>query len=334
MDASFMQRPAIPREYYEPRLGWAIVFFLFSIGFILVPGYLGVVIAKSDLALWLKAILCLPCVVLASHGYHLVGWFAHEGIHLSLAKKKYLSIELGILVSGISLFPAMGYGITHWNHHRYTNQESDPDTRIYPKHRTFWSRFFLARLTANRGYFKHTLSLALGRPLDKGYRLPFTDGEQRFFATLTLLSIGLWAGIYAAILYADPVVGLLGVILPMMVSIPATGLRIYLEHNGTGAGVLRDTRSYVSPFYTFLMFGNNMHLEHHLYPKVPCYHLAKVHRHLLGQGYYQRWGSHITPGVLAPLRFVGSRYQYPSPKTSDLKADPFETTDTLESQPG
>jgi len=328
-----MQRPAIPREYYEPTLEQGIVFFLFAIGFILVPGCVGILIAKSGLALWLKAMLCFPCVVLASHGFHLVGWFAHEGIHLSLAKNKYVSIVTGILVSGISLFPAMGYGITHWNHHRFTNQESDPDTKIYPKHRTFWSRFFLARLTANRGYFKHTLAMILGRPFDKGYRLPFTDGEQRVFATLTLANIGVWVGIYAAITYIDPVAGLLGVILPLMVSIPATGLRIYLEHNGTGAGVFRDTRSYVAPLYTFLMFGNNMHLEHHLYPKVPCYHLAKVHRLLSEQGCYKRWGAHVSTGILDPLRFVGSSYQYPSPTAPDLKADPFNK-DALETQPG
>jgi beta-carotene hydroxylase len=325
MEASPMHRPAIPREWYEPSLSGGLLFFLFSIGFILLPACAGILVAKSGLALWLKVALCAPLMVLASHGFHLVGWFAHEGIHLSLARNKYVSMVAGVLVSGISLFPAMGYGITHWNHHRYTNQESDPDTHIYPRHRTFWSRFFFARLTANRGYIRHTLALALGRPMEKGYRLPVTDGEQRLFAILTLANMGLWAGIYAAITWVDPICGVLGAILPLVASIPFTGLRIYLEHNGTGAGVLRDTRSYVSPLYTFLMFGNNMHLEHHLYPKVPCYNLAKVHRHLSALGHYERWGSHISTGILAPLRFVGSRHQYPSPRLPDLKADPFQT---------
>lgn len=323
MDASLMQRPAIPREYYEPTLRQGVVFFLFTAALILVPGAVAVMIAKSHWALWLKAVLCLPLVVLASHGFHMVGWFAHEGIHLSLAKNKYVSIVVGILVSGISLFPAMGYGITHWNHHRFTNQESDPDTKIYPMHRTFWSRFFLARLTANRGYIKNSFALLFGMRFDKGYRLPFTDMEQRVFGALTLANMGLWFGLYAALTYVDPVAGALGAILPLIVSIPLTGLRIYLEHNGTGAGVFRDTRSYVSPFYTFLMHGNNMHLEHHLYPKVPCYNLAKVHAYLRDRGYYERWGSPIAAGILAPLRFVGSSYQYPSPRVADLAADPF-----------
>jgi len=323
MDASLIQRPAIPREYYDPSVPQAVAFFLFSVTFIVVPGSFAIMIAKADLALWLQIVLCAPLVVLASHGFHLIGWFAHEGIHLALAKNKHASMVVGILVSGISLFPALGYGITHWNHHRYTNQDSDPDTGIYPRHRTFWSRFFLARITANRGYIKNTVALALGRPLDKGYRLPFTDTEQRSFAALTLFNMMLWGGAYAALTYVDPVAGLLGAILPLMVSIPLTGLRIYLEHNGTGAGIFRDTRSYVSPFYTFLMHGNNMHLEHHLYPKVPCYNLPKVHRYLKSQGHYARWGSHIVPGIVAPLRFVGSRYQYPSPRLADLPADPF-----------
>ena len=140
MDAFLMQRPAIPREYYEPTLRQGTVFFLFTAALILIPGSAAVLVAKSQCALWLKAVLCLPLIVLASQGFHMVGWFAHEGIHLSLAKNKYVSMLTGILVSGVSLFPAMGYGITHWNHHRYTNQESDPDTKIYPQHRTFWRR--------------------------------------------------------------------------------------------------------------------------------------------------------------------------------------------------
>jgi len=333
MDATLMQRPAIPREYYDPSVTKAVAFFLFSAAFIALPGYGAVAVAKSDLAVWLKVALCVPLVVLASHGFHLIGWFAHEGIHLTLARDKRASMVIGILVSGIALFPAMGYGITHWNHHRYTNQDSDPDTDIYPRHRTFWSRFFLARVSANRGYIKNAWSLALARPLAKGYRLPFSDAEQRFFAILTLLNMVLWSGIYAAITYVDPIAGLLAAILPLIVSIPLTGLRIYLEHNGTGAGVFRDTRSYVSPFYTFLMFGNNMHLEHHLYPKVPCYNLANVHRYLSRQGHYERWGSHIVPGIVAPLRFVGSRYQYPSSTLADLQTDPFRI-DAAECQRG
>jgi beta-carotene hydroxylase len=324
MDASLMRRPAIPREYYEPTLRQGVVFFLVTACWVILPGVLAVTIAKSDWALWAKVAACLPLIALAANGFHLVGWFAHEGIHLSLAKNRYVSIVIGILVSGVSLFPAMGYGITHWNHHRFTNQESDPDASIYPRHRTFWARFFLARLTANRGYIRNCAALALGKPLDKGYRLPFTDPEQRLFAALTLANMGLWLGIYAAMTYLDPVAGAVGVIAPLALTIPLSGLRIYLEHNGTGAGVFRDTRSYVSPFYTFLLYGNNMHLEHHLYPKVPCYNLAKVHAYLRNQGYYEQWGSHIATGILEPLRFVGSRYQYPSPRLSDLPADPFQ----------
>jgi beta-carotene hydroxylase len=324
MDAALMKRPAIPREYYEPT-GWqGVVFFVFTACWILVPGLAAIMVAKSDWALWARVAVCAPLVVLASHGFHLVGWFAHEGIHLSLAKNRYVSIVIGILVSGISLFPAMGYGITHWNHHRFTNQESDPDARIYPRHRTFWRRFFLARLTANRGYVHNCVALVLGKPLDKGYRLPFTDTEQRLLAALTLANMGLWCVLYAGLTWIDPVAGALGAIVPLLISIPVTGLRIYLEHNGTDAGVFRDTRSYVAPFYTFLLHGNNMHLEHHLYPKVPCYNLPKVHAFLREQGCYRLWGSHIVPGIVAPLRYVGGRYQYPGPRLADLPADPFQ----------
>jgi fatty acid desaturase len=330
--ASLMQRPALPRAYYEPTLWQGIAFFLFTAAWIVIPGGLAIAAAKAPWALWAKVAICLPLVVLGSHGFHLVGWFAHEGIHLSLAKNKHASMVIGVLVSGISLFPAMGYGLTHWNHHRYTNQESDPDTRIYPRYRTFWTRFFFGRLTANRGYIRNCVALVFGRGVGMNYRLPFTDGEQRFFAALTLANMATWLCIYAALTWIDPVASVLGAILPLLISIPVTGLRIYLEHNGTGAGVFRDTRSYVAPLYTFLMHGNNMHLEHHMYPKVPCYNLPKVHRFLRDQGHYARWGSPIETGIVAPWRFVGSAYQYPTPRHADLAADPFQV-DALQNRP-
>ena len=47
---------------------------------------------------------------------------------------------------------------------------------------------------------------------------------------------------------------------------------------------IRGTRSILTnPVTTFFMCNENYHLEHHLYPKVPWYHLPKVHRTLEGE---------------------------------------------------
>jgi fatty acid desaturase len=318
-----MKRPPLPRSWYRPTLLGFLSYLLFSIAWLPVFGLLSISILNSDLPTWARVALLVPSVVLTGHGFHMIGWFAHDGIHLSLIKNKYWSTFVGCLFGGVALFPTFGYGVTHWNHHRFTNQDSDPDTKIYPRFKTFWGRFFFGRATANRGYFRNSLFLALDRPLDKGYRMPFTDGWGRFFAIVTLLSVGSFLAFYTWVAVVHPTYFLIGLFLPYLTAIPTSGLRIYLEHNGTGAGVFRDTRSYVSPFWTAVMFGNNFHLEHHLYPTVPAYHLPKVHRLLKKDGIYDRYGAHIVGGVLAPLQFLSARYQYPEALFENLEADPF-----------
>lgn len=318
-----MKRPPLPRSLYRPTLIGFLSYLFFAAAWLPIFGFLSISILRSDLPLWARVALLVPSVVLAGHGFHMLGWFAHDGIHLSLIKNKYWSTFVGCVVGGIALFPTFGYGVTHWNHHRFTNQDSDPDTKIYPRYKTFWGRFFFGRVLANRGYYRNTVYLALDKPLDKGYRMPFTDGWGRFFAILTLCSVASWLTFYISIAFVDPAYFLVGVFLPYLTAIPTTGLRIYMEHNGTGAGVFRDTRSYVSPFWTVMMFGNNFHLEHHLYPTVPAYHLPKVYRLLEKDGTYERYGSQIVGGVFEPLRYLSARYQYPESLLANLEADPF-----------
>ena len=48
------------------------------------------------------------------------------------------------------------------------------------------------------------------------------------------------------------------------------------------------TRTNSSPLLTLLYFGNNFHLEHHLYPGVPCYRLPAVHSHLKSLGVFDQ----------------------------------------------
>lgn len=323
MDHKKMKRPPLPRAWYHPTVVGFLCYLISSFAWLPVFGYLSMRILGSSQPMWVKAVLLVPSIILTGHGFHMIAWFAHDGVHLSLIKNKYWSTLVGCIAGGAALFPTFGYAVTHWNHHRFTNQDSDPDAQIYPRYKTFWSRFFFGRVTANRGYFQNTWNIALGRPLNKGYRIPFTDGWLRIFAIVTLLSVGISLAFYLSIAFINPTYFLVGVFLPFITVAPLTGMRIYMEHNGTGAGIFRDTRSYASPFWTAVMFCNNLHLEHHLYPTVPAYHLPKVHRLLTSGGYYERYGAHVVHGIFEPLKYVSGKYQYPESQLEDLEADPF-----------
>lgn len=323
MDHRDFKRPPLPAHWYRPTIVGFVSYTLFSLIWLPLFGCATMAVLRSDMPLWARLPLAVPCIVLAGHGFHILGFYAHDGVHLSLVRNKYWSMLIGCFGGGIALFPLLGYGVTHWNHHRFTNQVSDPDTTVYPRHTTFWARFFMGRATANRGYIRNTVRIAMNAPLEQGCRIPFTPWWTRFFAIFTLLCMGFWLAVYVAIAATYPAVFVACVLMPFLSAAPITGLRIYLEHNGTGAGIFRDTRSYVSPLWTALMFGNNYHLEHHLYPTVPAYHLARVHRLLRSQRIYDRTGAHIVRGFFAPLRYVLSAYQYPSALIPDLEADPF-----------
>lgn len=319
-----MIRPNIPRDWYEPNLFWFSIYLLYSMGMLVGFGYLSYYTAMSDIVIEVKIPCVLFLILLAGHGFHLLGWFAHDGIHLSLLKNKYASVLVGMFVGALATFPTIGYGITHWNHHRYTNQKSDPDTAIYSKYKTFWVRFFLSRVIANRGYFKNTFNIILDRPFDKGYRLPFTSTETRVLAIINIIFIAMWIAVYCIIAWFNIYYALLAIILPYLSSIPFTGLRIYVEHAGTKSGIFRDSRTYSSPLYTLLMFGNNFHLEHHLYPKVPAYHLGRVHKFLKEKGVFAKCDAYVDRRIIAPLTCATGKYQYPEALSDDGPADPFD----------
>ena len=318
------KRPPLPREWYRPTALGFTGYLLSSIAWLPVFGMAAYWTYLTDWPMWQRVLIMAPLIVLAGHGFHMIGWLAHEGVHLSLLRSKYWSMGVACFVGAATTFTALGYGITHWNHHRYTNQESDPDTHIYPRFKRFWPRFLFSRITANSGYTRNTIRVALNLPIDKGYRIPFTDGWTRFFAIFTIISVLFWLGMYGLIAYHRPDYFFIAIILPFLTALPATGLRIYVEHAGTHGGIYTNTRSYISPFWTFVMFGNNMHLEHHIYPTVPAYYLPRVHKFLASSGVYAEHGAHITEGVLAPLAFLGERYHYPEPQEKDLIADPFQ----------
>jgi fatty acid desaturase len=90
-------------------------------------------------------------------------------------------------------------------------------------------------------------------------------------------------------------------------------VRPYIEHAGTGVGLFQDARTYSSPLMTALFAGNNYHLEHHLYPSIPCYRLPALHRHLEAAGYYAAAPVAVEPTLRGALAHIRARWRYPEP---------------------
>lgn len=305
------RRPALPADLFKPEPALVGLCFLYAFASFFGFGYLSYLVTVAPWPLLAKVPALVICGLLSSNGLHLLGWLAHEGIHLSIVKNKDANLLIGAFAGAVLMFPTIGLGIAHWPHHRFTNLDRDPDTALQSRQQTLWRRILLARPAANRQYMSNAIGILLGRPRDSAYRLPFSERKLRWYSGIGFAFMALWMAGYVAVGWSNPTYAIVAFLLPYLWLIPTTGVRIYIEHAGTQAGEFVDARSYTSAFYTVLLFGNNYHLEHHLYPSVPSYKLPRVHRKLRAEGYYDIDHVPIVSGVLAPLRFAASHYAYP-----------------------
>ena len=128
--------------------------------------------------------------------------------------------------------------------------------------------------------------------------------------------------IAAAVTLGNAVCGLIAIVLPHVIASFYTGIRSYLEHADTTADEFVNARTRTPLLLTILYFANNYHLEHHLYPWVPCYRLPAVHAYLKSRGYYDRAGSRIDTTLHAAYKHAGARYHYPLPFAIDAEPAP------------
>jgi beta-carotene hydroxylase len=325
--ATTAKKPAIPKSYYEKTLIGAVGLICFMLAMAASSTAAAYFVwMKSDWVLPLKLAVSVPLYFFAGQSVHLMGWIGHDGFHLTFHKNKYVSMVLAILFSAMTLvFMGCGMAIDHWSHHRFANTDKDPDVPLLAHFQSFWSRMLKQRNRANLHYFKRCFGLALGRPLPaelQHVRLPLSLSQFRVLAILNLVCAVGWLSVYVYLNELFPGFLLIGVLIPLVVGGWLSGLRSFTEHANTGVGDLRNTRSRTHWFLTFIEYGGNYHLEHHLYPSVPQWRLPSLHRWLKAQGFYDKLPdpSIIDPS-LAVYRYAQGKYPYgrtvetPSPRS-------------------
>jgi fatty acid desaturase len=308
---SLVERPRLPEAFRAPVGAGGLVFCAYSFLLFVVPGALSILVYERVAALPVKLALLVPLWLVAQQGIHMLGMVGHEGFHGNLHRNRTVSVHLALFFSSMVIsYLVTGYYVSHWQHHLYTNTDKDPDVQACGRFKGFWSRCFLSRMYVSKLYRASTLRLAFGGDF-AGERLPFGLERLRSFARLNLVYQAFWLAVYAAIGFVDPMWLVVAVAVPYVGAVFGSGLRIYIEHAGTDAAPGRTARSFTSPFWTVAFFGNNLHLEHHLYPNVPCYRLPAVHAWLKEQGFFARHGSYIEPDSVAALKYTAARYPYP-----------------------
>lgn len=141
-----IKRPSIPVEWYKPSTMGSIAFISYALILCFVSGLLSRLVATSSLPMLIKLLLMMPLTISAAYGFQLLGFVGHEGLHLSLHRNKMLSTLTGIFfASSVFTYFEMGFAIHHWNHHRFTNQASDPDIQPVSHLKTWWQRLLFSR---------------------------------------------------------------------------------------------------------------------------------------------------------------------------------------------
>lgn len=310
MNSQTNSKPVLDPSFYQPSLLWTLFNISYGLVLFVFFGWLNYQVAIGPWSIVSRIVLMIPLTTLSAIGLYVLAALGHESLHGNLCKNAKWSFLTGLFFSSsvVSYFD-MGFAVRHWEHHRLTNQKTDPDL-IPTAHLTnWWQRLLLSRLIFNIVYMKNVFYLAMGK-LDyiAEYKTPYTPKELVFFSRANILFAGFWLAVYIAITIIDWRAGLFGIVLPSLVLALMASCQSYLDHAGLGDEPFRNAYSRTSPIMTFIYFGSNYHLEHHLYPKVPCYRLHKVHKILLDAGLFEEIKPAIMPGFFAAYKTLSMRY--------------------------
>lgn len=242
-------------------------------------------VRSEALPIWAR----LPCVgaliVLSGLGLFFLGLQGHEGFHGNLNSDRRVSMLLGIAASSVMpFFISTGYTVIHWQHHRFTNTERDPDFAHYSRLTSFWSRLARGAPVVVCNAAHEALVLIFRRREPRALHYPFPAREARVFASLNVvLSLAALAA-YAWVAVQSMHVFLFYVVLPWLVASSYFSMLPYIEHAGTGVGYGVNARTCTSWLFSTVLLGYCYHQEHHLYPNVQLHKLGRLHRYRVKHG--------------------------------------------------
>jgi fatty acid desaturase len=230
-----------------------------------------------------------------------LGGLMHDAAHYRAYTNRALNDFIGEIVALPTTASMAGYRNSHFAHHRELNSERDPDwTRNvgleefeFPAKPTT----FLRRVGQYLSGLKLKASLGGFHKNKETRDIPAAIARARmfFFASLILMSIvfGFWKLI------------LLYWIVPLAtVFLAIRYVRNVAEHYAVEhEHVLNESRAVIAPFWELWLiapWGLNYHLEHHLFPGVPCFRLAELHKILMTREPYPQI-AHITRSYFTGL---------------------------------
>ncbi len=268
-------------------------------------------------ALWPHPVTYLLAAVVIARSQLALAVIMHESAHGVLLPRQALNDFVGQMCAAGPLFLSLHtYRAGHLKHHLRPMQHDDPVVAVfglgdYPLPRDKLVRRLLADLCAV-GYFISAFRFARG---DYRAIMPKVAKSRRQVALeilSMLVSNGLLFGLLAwsghGILYLSLW------LLPAITLLPLMGrIRAIMEHAGLPAcdDQSQNARSIVRANWQTFIFGPHAihyHIEHHLYVRMPFYHLRRVHQALAARQLLP--GNNLYNGYGGVLRDVSYPVQH------------------------
>lgn len=252
---------------------------------------------------WLAYLIALPIVASRMQA---LGVMLHDGAHWLLYQNRSINDAVSDLFIAFPLgMSTTLYRKTHFRHHRYTNTNEDQDLAAqreehewfeWPKTRIRFA-WVLIRSTFGVNSLRAWILYKHWAPWNN-FRSPDFPKQSRILYIVSMICV------YSFFAWAFQANARITIILMAIYTTSGftilnllNRVRATAEHLGTpGTHELNDSRTVIpSPVERFFIapYGVNFHLEHHLFPSVPGYRLARLHRELMKDDDYRK-DAHVT----------------------------------------
>lgn len=257
--------------------------------FLQTGAHIGLILLTGAMAWQVQDRLYLLLPVLWLYGTFFVFLLnaTHELSHNSVFKTRFLNEFFLRLFCFIGWRSYVMFWSSHAEHHKYTLHQPEDLEVVLPRKLTLGEFLRTAFVDPWTFYdtMKRTVGLSLGRVSGEWeeYLLEMANNEKRrqLFNWARLQLVG-HAAIVGVSIYFE--LWLLPVLTTFAVFYG--GWLRFLCNNTQHTGLRDDVADFrlcartvlLNPFFRFLYWHMNFHIEHHMYAAVPCYNLAKLHR--------------------------------------------------------
>lgn len=264
-----------------------------------------IAVSMGCAVIWPHPVMYVAVAIVVARSQLALAVIMHESAHGVVCRHQGLNDMIGQFFAAGPLFLSLHtYRAGHLKHHHAPMQHDDPVVAVFglgdfPLPKGKLAAKLLVDL-CGMGYVISAWKFARG---DYRAIMPKVDKNPRYVAwevISMLASNGLLLGVLAWCGHPQLYLGLW--LVPAVTLLPLMGrVRAIMEHAGLPpcADQSQNARSIVRPNWQTFVFGPHAvhyHIEHHLYVRMPFYHLRNVHQQLAvrqllsGENLYRGYG--------------------------------------------